>query len=106
MMRSFSHLFSASFRLLPVLLLAVSCQDIRLSGRIEGVGADTLVLEKLCVNYTRPVDTLLTREDGSFSCKVRLETVNPDFYYLNYSAIDIDSLNCFLCIFAVFSICE
>lgn len=76
--------FSRLFGLALLLPLVLSCQDIRLSGRIEGAGADTLVLEKLCVNYTRTVDTLLLGGDGGFSCKVRLETANPDFYYLNY----------------------
>lgn len=83
-MRFTTNRLSRLFNLALIVPLALSCQDIRLSGRIEGAGADTLVLEKLCVSYTRAVDTLLLNEDGRFSCKVRLETANPDFYYLNY----------------------
>jgi hypothetical protein len=72
--------------ILPLLILfaLVSCNQARFSGQISGVAQDSLVLEKLNVNYAEPVDTLVTDEAGKFACRITFDSSNPEFFYLNY----------------------
>ena len=77
---------------LLLLFFLTSCRDIRLSGRVEGLEGDTLTLDLLQVSYTETIDTLITKPDGSFSCRVKPQGANPDFYYLNSKGKRLASL--------------
>ena len=78
--------------LFALLLLATSCHYARLEGRVEGVDSDTLIVEKQFVNYKLATDTLVTRPDGSFSCKLSFDSPNPEFYFLTYHGTRLASL--------------
>lgn len=80
------------FGLLALLLLTTSCHYARLEGRVDGVDSDTLLVEKLFVSYKLTTDTLITRPDGRFSCKLKFDSPNPEFYYLNYHGMRLASL--------------
>ena len=88
--RSFlrSHLLG----LLALLFLATSCHYARLEGRVEGVDSDTLIIEKQFVSYKLATDTLVTRADGGFSCKLSFDSPNPEFYFVSYHGMRLASL--------------
>lgn len=88
--RSFrrSHLMG----LFALLFFVTSCHYARLEGRIEGVDSDTLIVEKQFVSYKLATDTLVTRPDGRFSCKLKFDSPNPEFYYLTYHGMRLASL--------------
>ena len=67
-----------------LLVMTTACHQARLEGRVEGLSSDTLVVEKLFVSYALATDTLITKPDGRFSGKVKFDSPNPEFYYLNY----------------------
>lgn len=75
-----------------MLVALVSCNQARISGQIENAGLDTLLLEKLQVNYAETVDTLLMDENGKFSTKIAFDSPNPEFFYLNYHGRRLASL--------------
>ena len=75
-----------------LLFLATSCHYARLEGRVEGVDSDTLIIEKQFVSYKLATDTLVTRTDGGFSCKLKFDSPNPEFYYLTYHGVRLASL--------------
>ena len=82
---------------LPALLLfallgLTSCHNARIDGVVDGLDADTLLVEKLVVSYKQTTDTLITRPDGRFSCKLKFDSPNPEFYYLNYHGMRLASL--------------
>lgn len=67
-----------------LLFFATACHQARLEGQVEGLSSDTLVVEKLFVSYALATDTLQTGPAGRFSCKVKFDSPNPEFYYLNH----------------------
>ena len=75
-----------------LLFFVTSCHYARLEGRIEGVDSDTLIVEKQFVSYKLATDTLITRPDGRFSCKLKFDSPNPEFYYLTYHGMRLASL--------------
>lgn len=82
---------------LPALLLfallgLTSCHNARIDGVVDGLDADTLLVEKLVVSYKQTTDTLITRPDGRFSCKLKFDSPNPEFYYLTYHGIKLATL--------------
>ncbi|MBP5539842.1 MAG: AhpC/TSA family protein [Bacteroidales bacterium] len=88
--RSFrrSHLWG----LFALFFVATSCHYARLEGHVEGVDSDTLLIEKQFVSYKLTTDTLVTRPDGRFSCKLQFDSPNPEFYYLTYHGMRLASL--------------
>lgn len=88
----FSRGWHFSGLLLFVLLGLTSCHNTRIDGFVDGLDEDTLLVEKLVVSYKETTDTLITRPDGSFSCKLQFDSPNPEFYYLTYHGKQLASL--------------
>jgi hypothetical protein len=78
--------------ILFMLIAALGCNrnSTVIVGLVEGGGEKTISLERLDVNRTIVVDSVITKKDGSFSFKTRLE--EPELYILKYEPGEILNL--------------
>jgi len=77
---------------LAVLALASCAEKARVKGTLEGAPDKQLVVARLGSGVVEPMDTLKTKADGSFSCKLPVAKGQPEFIYLYYGDRKIVSL--------------
>lgn len=78
--------------ILFMLIAGMGCSrnKTEIMGLVEGGGEKTISLERLDVNRTILVDSVITKKDGSFSFKTKLE--EPELYILKYEPGEILNL--------------
>ena len=72
------------FLIMGSILLACSSEKIKISGSVEGLQNDSIVLSVLDLNTQKVVDTIAVSGNGSFSYTIKNAGSTPNFYYLFY----------------------
>ena len=83
---------SLKILLFTLLIATLACkrENVSIKGLVDGGEGSTIALEKLDVNLTVSVDSVLIGKDGRFSFSTNLET--PDLYILKYGNGEIVNL--------------